>query len=77
MILPRFYQEPRKTHKLIIIAENEIIQKIRQALLNTGSLRRYLIYALGEILLIVIGILLLKLKRQTSSIDSNLKISSQ
>ena len=32
--------------------------KIRQSLINSGNLKRYLIYAIGEILLIMIGVLL-------------------
>ncbi|MGB7394459.1 MAG: hypothetical protein WA913_08710, partial [Pricia sp.] len=35
-----------------------LFRKIRQKSLNTGKLKNYLVYALGEILLIVIGILI-------------------
>lgn len=34
------------------------LRKIRQSLVATGSVRRYLIYAIGEIALVVIGILI-------------------
>ncbi len=36
----------------------KIFRKIRQRLLTEGNLKRYLIYAIGEILLVVIGILI-------------------
>lgn len=36
----------------------KFFRKIRQKLLNEGKLRKYLIYAIGEILLVMIGILL-------------------
>jgi len=36
----------------------KFFRKIRQKLLNEGNLKRYLIYAIGEILLVVIGILI-------------------
>ena len=36
----------------------KVFQKVRQKLLNEGQLRKYLIYALGEILLVVVGILI-------------------
>lgn len=34
----------------------KFFRKIRQRLLREGNLKRYLIYAIGEILLVVIGI---------------------
>ena len=36
----------------------KFFRKIRQKLVDEGSLKRYLIYAIGEILLVMIGILL-------------------
>ena len=36
----------------------KLFRRIRRKLLNEGNLKRYLIYALGEILLVVIGILI-------------------
>lgn len=36
----------------------KFFRKIRQKLLEEGNLKRYLIYAFGEILLVVIGILI-------------------
>ncbi len=36
----------------------KIIQRIRRKLIEEGNLKRYLLYAVGEVLLIVIGILL-------------------
>ena len=36
----------------------KIFRKIRQTLIKEGSMRKYLIYAIGEILLVMIGILL-------------------
>ncbi|GAB5550963.1 MAG: hypothetical protein Sapg2KO_05540 [Saprospiraceae bacterium] len=36
----------------------KFFRKIRQRLLNQGKLRRYLVYAIGEIFLVVIGILI-------------------
>lgn len=36
----------------------KVFRRIRKKLLNEGNLKRYLIYALGEILLVVIGILI-------------------
>ena len=36
----------------------KFFRRIRQKLLNEGNLKRYLIYAIGEILLVMIGILL-------------------
>lgn len=33
-------------------------RKIRKALLDSGSLRKYLVYTIGEIALVVIGILI-------------------
>lgn len=36
----------------------KLFRKIRQKLLDDGNLKRYLLYALGEILLVVIGILI-------------------
>jgi hypothetical protein len=36
----------------------KIFRRIRHKLLNEGNLKRYLIYAIGEILLVVIGILI-------------------
>ena len=36
----------------------KFFRKIRQKLLGKGKIRRYLVYALGEILLVMIGILL-------------------
>jgi hypothetical protein len=35
-----------------------ILRKIRKSLINTGKVSKYLIYALGEIVLVVIGILI-------------------
>ena len=35
-----------------------IKEELRKKLLNEGNLKRYLIYAIGEILLVVIGILI-------------------
>ena len=34
------------------------LRKVRQSLIDSGSIKRYLLYALGEILLIMIGVLL-------------------
>ena len=34
------------------------LRKIRRSLINTGSTRKYLLYALGEVLLVMVGILL-------------------
>ena len=36
----------------------KVFRQIRRILLNEGNLKRYLFYALGEILLVVIGILI-------------------
>jgi hypothetical protein len=36
----------------------KLFRKIRQSLLDSGNLKRYLVYAIGEILLIMIGVLL-------------------
>lgn len=36
----------------------KFFRTIRRRLLDSGSLRKYLIYALGEILLVVMGILI-------------------
>ena len=36
----------------------KFFRKIRQKLINEGNLKRYLLYAFGEILLVVIGILI-------------------
>ena len=36
----------------------KFFRKIRHKLLNEGRLKKYLIYAIGEILLVMIGILL-------------------
>ena len=36
----------------------KFFRKIRQKLISEGNLKRYLIYAVGEILLVMIGILL-------------------
>jgi len=36
----------------------KLFRKIRQALIDTGDLKRYLLYAIGEILLVMLGILL-------------------
>lgn len=35
-----------------------MLQKIRKSLIDSGSVRRYILYALGEIILVVIGILI-------------------
>lgn len=35
-----------------------LLRKIRKSLINSGKARRYLVYAIGEILLVVIGILI-------------------
>jgi hypothetical protein len=35
-----------------------IFQKLRQSLINEGHLRKYSVYAIGEILLVVVGILI-------------------
>jgi hypothetical protein len=34
------------------------LRRIRRSLINTGATRKYLLYAVGEILLVMIGILL-------------------
>ncbi|RLD25380.1 MAG: hypothetical protein DRI54_04980 [Bacteroidetes bacterium] len=36
----------------------KVFRKIRQNLITEGKLRKYLLYAVGEILLVMIGILL-------------------
>ncbi|MBK7870782.1 MAG: hypothetical protein IPJ74_08895 [Saprospiraceae bacterium] len=36
----------------------QFFRNIRRRLLDSGSLRKYLVYAIGEILLVVIGILI-------------------
>jgi len=36
----------------------KFFRKIRRALIESGSMRKYLLYAIGEILLVMIGILL-------------------
>lgn len=36
----------------------KFFRRIRQKLLNTGRIRKYLVYAIGEVLLVMIGILL-------------------
>lgn len=36
----------------------KLFRKIRQSLINSGSIKKYLFYAIGEILLIMIGVLL-------------------
>jgi len=36
----------------------KVLRKIRQKLLNEGNLKKYVIYAVGEILLVMVGILL-------------------
>ena len=36
----------------------KFFRRIRRKLLNEGSLRKYLVYAIGEILLVMVGILL-------------------
>ena len=36
----------------------KFFRKIRQKLINEGNLKRYIIYAIGEIMLVMIGILL-------------------
>ncbi len=36
----------------------KFLRKIRQKLIDEGNLKRYLVYAIGEILLVMIGILL-------------------
>ncbi len=58
----------------------KFFRRIRQKLLNEGSLNRYLIYALGEILLVVIGILIavqLNNLNQNNSIRKELQSSYQ
>ena len=36
----------------------KFFRKIRQKLIDEGNLKRYLIYAIGEVLLVVVGILI-------------------
>ena len=36
----------------------KFFRRIRQKLINQGDLKRYLIYAIGEVILVMIGILL-------------------
>ena len=48
----------------------KFFRKIRQKLINEGNLKKYLIYAIGEILLVVIGILI---ALQINNWNENLK----
>ena len=54
------------THMLVVIRNNKqnesamlkFFRRIRRKLIDEGNLKRYIIYAVGEILLVMIGILL-------------------
>lgn len=35
-----------------------IFRRIRQSLIKTGSFKRYILYAVGEVILIVVGVLI-------------------
>ncbi len=48
----------------------KLFRKIRRKLIDEGKLRRYLIYAFGEILLVVIGILI---ALQVNNLNENRK----
>ena len=50
-----------------------IFRRIRKSLLQSSNLRRYLLYAIGEVILVVIGILL-ALQINTWNNDKNLRI---
>ena len=46
----------------------KLFRKIRQTLIKQGNIKRYLLYAIGEILLVMIGI---SLAFQVSNWDDN------
>ena len=54
----------------------KFFQKKRQKLIDEGSLKRYLKYSIGEILLVVIGILI-ALQINTWNINQNNKITER
>lgn len=55
----------------------KFFRKIRQKLIDEGNLKRYLIYAIGEILLVVIGILLAVQINEWNKERQNLNLEKQ
>lgn len=55
----------------------KFFRRIRQKLLNQGKLKKYLIYAVGEIILVIIGILIalnLNIKSEQSKTEAKIEI---